>query len=239
MYTLKELAAALMAPDLQNLPLAALLARFGVTSVKELNDLIGGPIQIRYKGLVCFGESSGFIEGGSADEPFALIAAIFRDGHRTERFPNPSAFYSDVDSGDSRNWPVGAVFEGRPVSVGIFIHLKDDKDDYTEHGARTKNEKYRVALDSAAQGVAFGAKRDGLRIPEDCEPLWQTYRILDAYRQADQTIGMEYMVIPVETLARMSERPLLSFKAIDYHFDSPLVSFGDASYKVYFDVVRI
>jgi hypothetical protein len=120
----------------------------------------------------------------------------------------------------------------------MYITLKDDKDDYTESGARVKNERYRTTLDNAAETVRILARKRGLRIPEDCEPLWENYAIADSYSQADQTIGDVYMVIPVETLVRMPDRPLQSFKAIDYHFDSPLVTNGDASYKLYFDVVR-
>ena len=91
-----------------------------------------------------------------------------------------------------------------------------------------------------ANAVRRLTESDGGHIPEDCERKLETFGSLAAVPYSHifgDLIGRAYMVIPVEELVRIPAEPLKSFKAIDYHRESPLLTDGDASYKVYFDVM--
>ncbi len=230
-------------PDLDSITLGPIMDRFAVTSLRELRTLLHSTILVRYKGLVCFGETSfsPLTEMGSADETYGVIACLSRFEEKTVRVPYPDAFYENVDSGDSRNWPILPlpINDGYPRTVGIYVVLGEEQDDYIESYSRSIKETFRQLISVRAQFLIKEGARQGIRVPEDLGPLWDHhFPRLTADPSHDKFLGHAYFVVEVERLVRIPEEPLKSYKAIEYHLESPLITNGDASYKVYFDVIR-
>ena len=190
--------------------------------------------RVRYKGLHCFGEQSGvgsdnaYVIFGSATAPPVPPSA-----ERTQR--------RDVESGDSLTDNI-EVYRGIPGGVvlgsWLFEHDSGDPDAYLNLV------KQGVAL--AGKGVATGCGAlFGADAVPVCEGLWSsiapqlTSAINDLLGTADDLIGASTITLTAKDMVMLAGSPQNHFSGLEYHFESGLLTDGDASYKVYFDIVQV
>jgi hypothetical protein len=191
-----------------------------------------GPVVLRYKGLYCFGESAGvgsdrpYVTLGVTPVPPALPFAV-----RTQ-------IYTDVDSGDSRPDEL-ELYRGIPggMAVGLVLWERDtgDPDKYlalVKKGADLAGKGIGEAC-----GVVLGA--DAVPI---CEAIWSEvapYIVSfanDLLGTGDDEMGRWVRAISAKEMVTTAGRPRQNFWGIEYHFESDLLSDGDASYKAYFSI---
>lgn len=194
-----------------------------------------GDVMVRYRGMYCFGEQ----RGAGSDSPYAIL------GFAAVPPVQPSAVRSqiqdDVDSGDSRPDLI-EIYRGIPggISLGawVFEHDLGDANAYLEVV------KQGVALAgkgvSELAGALFGA--DAVPI---CQGIWGalaptiTSTVNDLLGTDDDLIGSSTNTLTPKEMVTLVGTPRQNFWGIEYHRESALLSDGDASYKVYFDIERV
>lgn len=194
-----------------------------------------GEVAVRYKGLYCFGET----RGGGSDEPYVIFGLVPPPPYR--QATTLTQIYQDVDDGDSRP-DLMELQRGTPgglaLSFSLFEHDTDNRDKYV---ALVKQ-----AVELAGKGV--GAACGEIFGPEAvkvCESMWGAVStdIVDYANQllgtADDLIATAGFNLSAKEMVLMAGMPTQNFWGIEYHRESVLLSDGDASYKAYFDVVRV
>ncbi|WP_161974728.1 LGFP repeat-containing protein [Piscinibacter terrae] len=194
-----------------------------------------GDVAVRYKGLYCFGETS----GAGSDEPYLIFGVVPPPPYRAAA--SLTQIYDDVDDGDSRPDTV-ELYRGIPggfaISFSLFEHDTDDRDKYLGLV------KQAVAL--AGKGVAAGC--GGLLGPDAakvCESVWGALATdlakaaNDVLGTGDDFIAASGFALSAKEMVLLANVPRQNFWGIEYHRESALLSDGDASYKAYLDVVRV
>jgi hypothetical protein len=191
--------------------------------------------RIIYKGLHCFGETSGL----GSDEPYAIVSAYnptIRERVRTIKF-GP---YENVESGTTLPEILDIYSE---VASDIVIHTVVMEHDSGDH------DRVRAAIQDALKKAADAAAAAfGVPMP----PNWIdgiTFGVAEAFTSifglGDDVIGQDFFLIRREELidqAHQAVIPLKKFGPIEFNYplddaDRLPISDGDASYKVYFEVV--
>jgi hypothetical protein len=193
-----------------------------------------GDVKVRYRGLVCFGETD-WDQGSSEDEPYVLLPVL--PSGDTLR----SQVYTDVDAGESRGDLID-VYQGLPYGVGIVPILMEH-----DFGSPDKYlADIRKGVDAAMDGITKAVEyfpAGGPAIAGAIGPLlhdaapYVAKAIDDLFEFGDDTIGTAAVVLSAKQLIVLAVGGWTNFKGIDYKVESPLISGNGASYKVYFDVV--
>lgn len=195
-----------------------------------------GEIVVRYSGLACFGETD---EASSSDEPYVLFGVI--PTLTGQAYSPRTAIYEDVDAGDSREDNI-ELYRGLPYGLSLTAvlmeHDLDDPDKYQE--------TIRVAVEKASEAIGEGLKQIpyvgsfvapiGVAFLKAIGPdavEWINDVIVGG---EDDHIGTVSFVITPKDMVRLTRVGRDNFRGILWHLDSPLISDGEASYKVYVEI---
>ena len=195
-----------------------------------------GNIVVRYKGLFCFGETN---EVSGSDEPYAILGIIPTITKQTTTMR--TKIYGDVDGGDSREDLI-ELYRGLPyglqLTTVLMEHDLSDPDKYKE--------TIKVAVDKASEGIAAGLRGIeivGPLIAPVGEALMRAIApdvveaLNDLVGGTDDHIGTVTLLVSPKDMVRLTGVKQQNFNGIEWHLDSPLISDGEASYKVYVDVI--
>lgn len=197
-----------------------------------------GEIVVRYAGLACFGETD---EASASDEPYAIFAVVPMLGQQaTPR----TAIYEDVDAGDSREDNI-ELYRGLPYGLSVTAVLM-------EHDLADPNkyqETIKLAVDKASEGIAIGLRQIPYVGPF-VAPVGEAFLkavgpdITEFINDvlvggADDHIGTVSFVITPKDMVRLTRVERDNFRGILWHLDSPLISDGEASYKVYVEIEAV
>jgi hypothetical protein len=195
-----------------------------------------GEVTLRYRGLYCFGESN---EPSDADEPYVLMGVVpARGGTFAQPAPVRSPIYDDVDSGDERPDDI-ELYRGAPyglaVGVGLMEHDEGDPDTYLG--------LIKAGADLAGKGVAEACRvLFGAEAAPACQGIWNSVaptivsKLNEAMGTDDDLIGKTNLQITAKEMVVKAREPWNRFWGIRYHWETELLTDGDASYKVYFSV---
>lgn len=194
-----------------------------------------GNIVVRYKGLFCFGETD---EASASDEPYAILGVIPTITNQTTTMR--TQIYEGVDGGDSREDAI-ELYRGLPYGLQLTTVLMEhdlaDPDKYKE--------TIKVAVDKAAEGVALGLDHIPIVGPI-LAPIGEVLlraispdvveALNDLVGGKDDHIGTAKLIVSPKDMVRLTLVDKQNLNGIEWHLDSPLISDGEASYKVYVDV---
>ena len=202
----------------------------------DTGPIVVGNIVVRYKGLFCFGETD---EVSGSDEPYAILGIIPTITNQTTTLR--TQIYGDVDGGDSREDSI-ELYRGLPYGLQLTTVLMEhdlaDPDKYKE--------TIQVAVYKASEGVAIGLKHlpiVGPYLAPVGEALLKAISpdvaeaLNDLVGGMDDHIGTETLLVSPKDMVRLTGVKQQNFNGIEWHLDSPLISDGAASYKVYIDVI--
>lgn len=194
-----------------------------------------GEVVVTYSGLACFGETD---EGSASDEPYVLFGVVspFNDRNSAPR----TRIYEDVDGGDSREDDI-ELYRGLPyglsLSAMLFEHDLSDPDKYRE--------TVEVSVEQASNGAAAAIALVPYVGPFIAPVAKAVLKAIgpDVVEFFNDLIGGEddflddtsFMVSPKD-MVRLTRVERNNFRGIMWHQDSPLMSGGGASYKVYISV---
>lgn len=195
-----------------------------------------GTVTLRYRGIYCFGESD---EASSADEPYVVMGAVPVPGGSSAPPPSiRSPIYDDVDSGDERPDDI-EIYRGNPfglaLGVALIEHDEGDPDSYLG--------LVKAGVDLAGKGVSAGCGAlFGADAAPVCDSIWSEIApkivstVNDLIGSGDDLIGKTNLSISAKQMVMLAHQPWYRFWGIRYHFETELLSDGDASYKAYFSV---
>lgn len=195
-----------------------------------------GAVTFRYKGLYCFGETD---EWSASDEPYVLIGVAAPPG---ASFAPPAAvrspIYEDVDSGDERPDDI-EVYRGSPLGLAVGVTMMEHDEGNPDVYLGLVQEGVALAGKGVAQGCAalFGPEAAA-----PCEKVFSTVApmIVSAINgligTGDDRIGTTTFHISAKEMVMMARQPWKRFWGITYHWETELISDGEASYKVYFSL---
>ncbi len=189
---------------------------------------------VRFKGLKCFGEQSWVNEKGGADEPY-LIVSIYTDEGKvaTHKFPPDHAAYQKVNSGTAIPWTADCYHgAGGVVNMRCLLMEHDEGDPNAYRDAVDKAVK--TAIKAGTMAITGGTPVD----PPDDSTEMLVGAINDLLGTGDDVITEGYKSFSSIEAGQLADRPLQMEDGISYHFDVYLTD-GDATYKAYFDVVRV
>jgi hypothetical protein len=196
-----------------------------------LVDLRG--VQIRYRGLNCFAESS---EISSEDEPYVVASAIG---------PNQQAIVAGVtpvvDANAGGSFPdFREVFAGPPARIGALAVTMMEHDDGDPNEYRAQIEAgVRVAVNAAAGAIAA----TGVGLPVSGLALFVLNAgagpIADAINSAidtgDDLIGTDVFPLAPKALIALARAELQRERDVEFNLATALLT-GEGAYKAYFDV---
>jgi hypothetical protein len=183
---------------------------------------------VRFRGIHCFGKSE------AVDEPYAIVGVYAPDAREqtvTKKFPSDRDSYTDfVASTDAtESTDVSPDFPGwAPQSVAISCTVMEHDSGDPDRAAAAVEDAIKKAADTAgaAEEVSvFTGILDDLKIPG---------LIADLLGVGDDVIGSQVLQIDIDQM--IPKRPMQKFGNIEFNFESALLSNGDASYKLYFEV---
>jgi Tachylectin len=185
-------------------------------------------IVVRFRGIHCFGKSE------AVDEPYAIVAVYApdaRDSTVTTKFPTGRDSYTDfvasTDASESTNVsPSSPGWAPQSVAISCTV-MEHDSGDPDRAAAAVEDAIKKAASDAgAADDISvYTGILDDLKIPG---------LIADVLGVGDDVIGSQVLQIDVGELK--PKPPMKQFQSISYNFESPLLSDGNASYKLYFEV---
>jgi hypothetical protein len=128
--------------------------------------------------------------------------------------------------------------EGMSVGITLWEHDSGDRDKH---------------LDLVKKGVAAGGlvvtagcgALGGPAAAAVCAGLWAAASeamvgaFNDLIGSADDWIATSSVVFSAKDMVRLARAPRLHFWGIDYHLESNLLSDGECSYKVYFEITTV
>lgn len=182
---------------------------------------------VRYKGIHCFGKSE------AVDEPYAIVGVYTPDSTETtitKKFPVGATSYTDfvasTDASESIDVRTMATPQDIAISCTVMEHDSGDPDRAAAavEGALKKAAGDAGVVDAADISVFTGVL-DDLKIPG---------LIANVLGVGDDVIGSQTLQIHYTELE--PKPPMQQFGNIFFNFQSPLLSDGDASYKIYFEV---
>jgi len=204
------------------------------TGAIELGDVI-----VRYAGLACFGETN---ELSDSDEPYVLFGVVspFPERNTAPR----TRVYEDVDAGDSREDTI-ELYRGLPYGLSLTTVLMEhdlsDPDKYQE--------SVKIGVERASDAVALGIGA----VPYVGPFVAPVARVIlkaiapdivefiddEIIGAPDDHIGTVVFDVSPRDMVRLTRVERQNFRGILWHLDSPLISDGSASYKVYIDIQAV
>lgn len=194
-----------------------------------------GDVTVRYKGLICFGETD-WDQGSSSDEPYLIFAVVSQE----VLYAPETQIYTRVDGGDYRSDDI-ELYRGRPYPFSLTVVLMEH--DFGDP------EKFRKRVEqgvmTAGHGLAAAAAHIPLVGPFLAAGLeWALAEfgddITDAVNEVldtdDDHLGSVSMVISAKQMVTMTRATLFQEKGIAHHIGTPIISGEGASYRAYFDV---
>lgn len=194
-----------------------------------------GQVAVHYMGLFCFGETD---EVSASDEPYAILTAL----PRTTGVPlvTRSQIYEGVDAGDSREDNI-ELYRGLPYGLEIVATVMDhdlvDPDKYLE--------TIKIGVAKASEAVALGLAQIpyvGSFVAPVGEALLKAAgpdiagAINGLVGGDDDHIGTVNLTVSARDMVRLCRADRANNHGILWHLDSPLISDGEASYKIYIDI---
>jgi hypothetical protein len=183
---------------------------------------------VRFRGIHCFGKSE------AVDEPYAIVgvyAPDARDQTATKKFPVDRTSYEDfvasTDASESTDVSPGSP-GWAPQSVAISCTVMEHDSGDPDRAAAAAEDAIKKAANTAGAAddiSVFTGILDDLKIPG---------LIADLLGVGDDVIGSQVLQIDIGEI--VPKRPMQKFGNISFNFESPLLSDGDASYKLYFEV---
>ncbi len=183
-----------------------------------------------FKGIHCFGKSE------AVDEPYAIVgvyALDAQDSTATKKFPIGRDSYEDfVASTDATEATIVS-----PNSPGwapqslVIVSTVMEQDSGNPDEATAKVE---AAMDKVAAAAAVIGLPEVSAIIEILDKLGIPGLISDLFGTGDNLIGTQSL--PIDSREVVPKRPMQKFGNIEFNFESPLLSDGDASYKLYYEV---
>jgi hypothetical protein len=199
-----------------------------------------GNIAIRYKGLYCFGETD---EVSSADEPYVTFGVVGVPNAPGVAVTNAvtSQIYENVDAGDARP-DTRDLYVGAPCGVALALVLMENDEGNPDEYLDEVKKGVEIAgkAVSAGCGVLFGPEAAPV-----CEGMWGRMSgtivsfVNGLLGTGDDEIGRWSWDISAKDMILRTRTARANFWGIEYHWESILLSDGEASYKVYFDVVGV
>lgn len=197
-----------------------------------------GDIAVRYKGLYCFGETD---ESSDSDEPYVILGAV--PALTEQKFSTRTGIYEKVDAGDSREDSI-ELYRGLPYGLSLTTVLMEH-----DYGDPDKfREMVKTGVEKASEGVAAAVGFIPFVGPF-LSPLAAKFlkevgpdivnAINDLLGTADDYIGTVSFEVTAKDMVRLTRVQQQNFGGILWHLDSPLISDGEASYKVYVDVQAV
>ncbi len=204
-----------------------------------------GNISVRYKGLYCFGETD---ESSASDEPYVILGVV--PAFTEQKFTTRTKIYGEdddpfggVDAGDSREDNI-ELYRGLPHGLAIAAVLMEH-----DYGDPEKfRETVKASVETASEGVAAAVGFVPV-VGQYLSPLASKFlkevgpdivnAINDLLGTADDYIGTVSFEVTAKDMVRLTRVDQQNFRGILWHLDSPLISDGEASYKVYVDVQAV
>ena len=185
-----------------------------------------------FKGIHCFGKSE------AVDEPYAIVGVYALDAQNstvTKKFPLDRDSYEDfvastdqaetsIVSPETRGWAPQSL-------VIVSTVMEHDSGSPDEAAAKVEAAMNKVAVAAAAVGVPEVSVVIGIM-----DELGIPGLISDLFGMGDDLIGTQSLAIDANELFGIAKRPMQKFGNIEFNFESPLLSDGDASYKLYYEV---
>lgn len=205
------------------------------TGAIDLSDIV-----VRYAGLACFGETANDM-GSDSDEPYVIFGVVPAIGLG---FSPRTTIYEDVDSGESREDNI-ELYRGLPYGLSLTAllmeHDLEDPDKYQE--------TIRLAVDKASDGIGLAIDQIpyvGPFISPVAKALLKAVApdVVEFFNDVvvggeDDRIGLVSLVITPKDMVRLTRVERNNFRGILWHLDSPLITDGDASYKVYLSIEAV
>ena len=197
-----------------------------------------GNISVRYKGLYCFGETD---ESSDSDEPYVILGVV--PALTEQKFSTRTGIYEKVDAGDSREDSI-ELYRGLPYGLSLTAVLMEH-----DYGDPDKfREIVKTAVEKASEGVAAAVGFVPV-VGQYLSPLAAAFLkevgpdIVNAINNLlgteDDYIGTVSFEVTAKDMVRLTRVQQQNFGGILWHLDSPLISDGEASYKVYIDVQAV
>ena len=181
---------------------------------------------VRYRGIHCFGKSE------AVDEPYAIVgvyASDARDQIVVKKFPVGRDSYTDfVASTDASESEEISLDWAPQTLVIVSTVMEHDSGDPDRVAAKVEDSLKKAAIDAGADPAdvsVFTGILDDLGIPG---------LIADALGVGDDLIGIQTLQLNSTDIT--PKRPMQQFGNISSNFESPLLSDGDASYKLFYEV---
>jgi hypothetical protein len=181
---------------------------------------------VRFRGIHCFGKSE------ATDEPYAIVgvyASDARDKIVVKKFPVGRDSYTDfVASTDASESEEISLDWAPQTLVIVSTVMEHDSGDPDRVAAKVEDSLKKAAIDAGADPAevsVFTGILDDLGIPG---------LIADVLGVGDDLIGIQ--TLQLNSTDIIPNRPMQQFGNISWNFDSPLLSDGDASYKLYYEV---
>jgi FG-GAP-like repeat len=181
---------------------------------------------VRYRGIHCFGKSE------ATDEPYAIVgvyASDARDKIVVKKFPVGRDSYTDfVASTDASESEEISLDWAPQTLVIVSTVMEHDSGDPDRVAAKVEDSLKKAAIDAgadAAEVSVFTGILDDLGIPG---------LIADVLGVGDDLIGIQTLQLNATDI--IPKRPMQQFGNISSNFESPLLSDGDASYKLFYEV---
>jgi hypothetical protein len=199
------------------------------TLAGDINATVTRRTVVLYKGIHCFGKSE------AVDEPYAIVgvyAPISQETTVTTKFPKGQDSYTDfVASTDATDAsvvsPKDTSWSPQQLAI-VSTVMEHDSGDPDRVAATVENALKKAASDAgveAGEVSTFTGILDDLAIPG---------LIASVLGVGDDVIGSQTVTIDRSEL--VPKRPMQQFGNIKFNFESPLLSDGDASYKLYYEV---
>lgn len=198
-----------------------------------------GNIALRYKGIVCFGETD-WDQGSDSDEPYAILGVIPADIAQSQTLA--STVYQDVDAIESRGDQID-LYVGPPNGVAVTTTIMEQDFGTPEQAREKAAEGVKAATDVISTALDYvpyvgpilskAAERALNAAESDIAGAFE-----ELFELRDDTIGTHKMVLTPKQLVTMTLAPDQEFKGIRYRTETQLISGHGASYKAYLDVQK-
>jgi len=207
----------------------------------EVKALQQRAINVRYRGLHCFGTTS----GPGDDEPYVIVsvyqpepcAAAGRGNAQSMRFP-PSGTYENVDEGATRTEGVADIAVTAPSDLVVTPVLMEHDDGDPEKVRKAVRDAIQSGAHAAVAAASGGAATSAPLGSETLQGMaleWVTGVITDLLGSGDDVIDTASFVVKRDQMQDMKvHHPMRNDHGVDHNYDAgKLLSDGDASYHVY------
>jgi hypothetical protein len=181
---------------------------------------------VRFRGIHCFGKSE------AVDEPYAIVgvyASDARDKIVVKKLPVDRTSYENFVASTDESASEEISLDVAPQTLVIVSTVMEhDSGDPDRVAAKVEDSLKKAALAAGADPAdvsVFTGILDDLGIPG---------LIADLLGVGDDLIGIQALQLDIKEI--IPKPPMNQFGNISFNFESPLLSDGDASYKLFYEV---